>query len=215
MTGSEPEPRSFQDASTQPERLRLFVAISTPDSWRPRLQEECARLQAAAPEFGRWAASAGWHLTLAFLGYQPAAFVPAITAALESAASEHAPFTVRLGRPGCFRRGRHVDVVWVGLEDDPPGSLARLRAEVVKQLAAGQIEFDRVPFQAHLTLARARRDATVADCALIIAAIEDEQAWGADLESVCSEIHLFESDLRPTGAVYTVLHTARLAVVAK
>src|SRR5207249_553752 len=157
------------------------------------IQQECDRMNAAATGFGRWTAPGGWHVTLAFLGYQDPALVPTIASALDTATASGAPFALRLSGIGCFRRGRQVQVVWAGLEDDPAGSLARLQGSVTEQLEAAKVDFDRRPFSPHLTLARARRDATVQQSELISAAIQSGTAGPPPTEAACSEVMLFHS----------------------
>lgn len=192
------------------QRLRLFVAIETPKPWHEALQAQSSRLRDAAPGFGRWTGPETWHVTLAFLGNQPLAAVPAVSGALDAAVVEHQAFRLRPEGLGCFRRGRQVQVVWAGLEDDPPGALARLRASVVQALLTAQILFEQASFQPHVTLARARRRAGPSDSAAVLQGLSSPRPWAVGMEAICADVRLYQSELRPTGAVYTCLHSARL-----
>jgi 2'-5' RNA ligase len=153
------------------------------------------------------------HLTLVFLGSQDPELQPAIERAIASSAGESAPFRLRLGEPGSFGGRRSLRVVWVGVEDHPTGSLSRLNRALSSQLKAANISFDTAPFRAHVTVGRARRDATSTRAGAMYAAIARRAASAKDLpvEAIeCQEITLMRSDLRPTGPIYTPLYRARL-----
>lgn len=108
----------------------------------------------------RWTRPEGWHLTLAFLGTVEDARVLEVTAALEAAVAaqreaDHGPPPDTLRCRGVGRFGRRV--LWVGIEDEPPGSLAALAGSIRERLTATGLRIDPKPLRAHLTLARAGR----------------------------------------------------------
>lgn len=196
-------------------RLRLFVALELPSQWRNALASEARALESAAPGFARWVDPSLMHVTLVFLGNQDAARVPTIERAVESAADSSPPAVLRLGPPGCFDSRHSVRVVWVGVADQPAGSLAKLHGGVAAQLAEAKVSFDPAPFRAHITLGRARRDATASQSEAMRNAIA-RRAGGAseraDVEALhCEEVTLMRSELHPTGPIYTPLYRARLA----
>jgi len=157
----------------------------------------------------RWVHPDSIHLTLEFLGDLPAARVPEVAAMLDQACAAQVPFRLRVGRLGCFPDARRPRVLWVGLEE-PTGSLVRLQAAIRRQCAAVGLDIDGRPFSPHLTLGRTRREAgpEAADYARQVLA----DAGGMTAEEMPAEaVHLYRSELRPTGAVYTRLHTAALA----
>lgn len=195
----------------QPAGLRLFVAVELPDRWRARLTTFAAELEAAAPGLCRWVQPESYHITLAFLGQQPVQAVSTVAAALEETGSAIPRFTLHAGPLGSFSSGRSISIVWAGVSDDPPGSLAGLHRSVTAALKTSGISFDLTPFRAHVTLGRSRRAASPPATQGMQAAITGTPAWAQDSAS-CTEIVLFQSDLRPTGAVYTSLHRAQLEV---
>ncbi len=150
-----------------------------------------------------------------FLGSQDASLVPTIEGAVSQAASDSQPFSLRIASPGSFGGRRSLRVIWVGVQDQPTGSLGQLHAAVSAQLQAAKINFDASPFRAHITLGRARRDAIASQSEAMHNAIA-RRAGDADRRPVveaihCQELTLVRSDLRPTGPIYTPLRHARLA----
>lgn len=179
------------------------------------MAREARALESAAPGFGHWVDPSLMHATLVFLGSQDANVVPAIERAVTQAAAASQPFSLRLSSAGGFGGRRSLRVIWVGVQDHPTGSLTRLHAAVAAQLAAAEISFDgAAPFRAHITLGRARPDATAAQSEAMHNAIARRSAdSGKQLpaEAIqCEELTLMRSDLRSTGPIYTPLHRVRL-----
>ena len=137
-------------------RLRLFVAIALPPAWKGYLAARAQDLERLAPGYARWVAPDLLHLTLVFLGDQPAARLPTIADAVAGVTAGAPSFRLALGAVGGF--GAPPRVLWVGAraEDD---HLTRLHGALVARLAGAGIPFDAKPLVAHLTLGRARRDA--------------------------------------------------------
>jgi 2'-5' RNA ligase len=65
------------------------------------------------------------------------------------------------------------------------------------------------PFSPHLTLGRVKREAGAGAGAFVRAVLESERALDLG-EMPVDAIHLFRSDLRPSGPVYSRLHSAAL-----
>ena len=211
------EDRAVSEGTDRPRhlgRLRLFVALELPSQWREALAREARALESAAPGFGRWVDPTLMHVTLVFLGGQEAEILPTIEEAVERAACECAPFGLRLAAVGSFGGRRSVRVIWVGVQDKPEGSLAHLHRTVVSELEAASVAFDASPFRAHITLGRARRDATPAQSESMHAAIfrraAERRNWPEVEPKRCEEVTLMRSDLRPSGPIYTPLYRARL-----
>ena len=65
------------------------------------------------------------------------------------------------------------------------------------------------PFSPHLTLGRVSRNATPRDAHLIGEVLETNKVGFLGAAHI-DTVHLFKSDLRPTGSVYTKMYTASL-----
>ncbi|MGH8271473.1 MAG: RNA 2',3'-cyclic phosphodiesterase [Gammaproteobacteria bacterium] len=125
---------------------RLFFALWPDVATRTAIGR--ATRQALRHAGGRPVAPENYHLTLAFLGEQPAALLPAIR---EAAAAFVPPRgELRLDRLGHFERAR---VLWLGSARTPP-ALRRTARALWEALAALDIARERHAFAAHLTLAR-------------------------------------------------------------
>ena len=131
------------DAIIQPSGHKLFFALWPDEDTRAAL----ARLQPLAP--GRAIAAAKLHLTLAFLGQQPATALAPLLAILDELAV--AELRLRVDMLGYFQRPR---IAWAGMSAPPP-ALSALQAELMARLeAAGFSAATHGEFKPHITLAR-------------------------------------------------------------
>jgi 2'-5' RNA ligase len=185
--------------------IRSFIAIevaSNVGQGLAELQEELAR--DVPGRAVRWVEPGNIHLTLKFLGDTETSSIGAIESRLEEVASGFGPFEIRLGKLGCFPNPRRPRVVWVGIEGNLEPLLG-LQQAVEQSLAELGWPPESRRFHPHLTLGRVKDSRQV---------IEARLPWGrqrADGQQYVNEVCLIESDLRPTGAVYSVLKRANLA----
>jgi len=141
------------------ETWRCFVAVPLPAELRARLQGavETWRAEPMAPDL-RWTDPAGWHLTLAFLGWVAVEELSAVERAVAEAASRGMAQSLATGGLGVFPTPRRARVLWYGVTYEH-GSLRALAEDVRSRLIprvprlAGES-----PFRAHVTLARARAE---------------------------------------------------------
>jgi 2'-5' RNA ligase len=141
------------------EKWRCFLAVPVPAPLRASLAGAVNRWRAEvdAPNL-RWTDPAGWHVTLAFLGWQDSSFVPAALEAIHTPVAAAAPMTLDGGPLGAFPTARRARVVWYGIRD-PGDRLASLATAVRSALMPLVPRLtDESEFRAHLTLARARDD---------------------------------------------------------
>lgn len=126
--------------------MRLFFAVTLPEEWQSALTRAAGTLRGHSRS-GTFTRPENFHLTLAFLG-EVADPAPALAAMGEVSV---APFSLRLSRPGLFRR-REGDIWWVGLEPCP--GLDALQRQLSARLRAGGFVLEERPFRPHLTLGR-------------------------------------------------------------
>jgi 2'-5' RNA ligase len=151
-----------------------------------------------APQF-RWTPAGNLHLTVRFIGNVDRRLVEAIADRL--GARSLPAFDLELGDLGTFGRGRHVRVVWQGLRDGAE-ALEALAAQVEAECATAGLVAEKRPFQAHLTLARARpRDGAELPP---LPEPPGVRPWRA------SELVLYASRLSRTGATYEPLRAVKL-----
>jgi 2'-5' RNA ligase len=164
---------------------RLFFALWPDETTRAALVR--ATRKAVKRSGGRPVPATNLHLTLAFLGNQPAASFDDIVA---GASAVRAPrISLALDRFGHWPKPR---VLWIG-PTECPGALTELSVALWDRMATLGIERERKPFRAHVTLAR-----KVA--ALPELPTPSPLIWNA------SSFTLIESVTEQSGAVYTVAH---------
>lgn len=170
--------------------------MTLPEAVRQVLWRDTASLREAGLPV-RWVREDGVHLTLKFLGEQPATREPDISAALTQVASRSRPFSVAVQGLGAFPDVRRPRVIWAGLEPVP--ALELLQHDLEGTLAGLGFESEARPFHPHLTLGRskagARRDA-----------FEDLESLLArnpvSGDFAVEHLALMESQLTPAGARY-------------
>ncbi|NLI45738.1 MAG: RNA 2',3'-cyclic phosphodiesterase [Acidobacteria bacterium] len=179
--------------------MRLFVAVELPES----IKEAIRALQEPLRRFGAavsWTRPAGIHGTLKFLGEVAPEREAEIEAALAPVAA-HAPFELSVRRLGVFPGWSGPRVIWLGLEPVEPHFAAVYRTVEAAMAPLGFPRETRT-FHPHLTLGRVR-DRRGLDT---LAAHLQARADGTDLGAfTVPDIILFQSVLRPDGAVYTAL----------
>ena len=188
--------------------MRCFVAIDPPASVRQAIAGVQERVRAAAGAIDvRWVDPAAVHVTLKFLGEVAEARIPGVVAALRTLAADTAPLPLAVGGVGAFPSPRRARVVWVGMPAGAP-DLARLAGGVDRALAPLDFVPEARPWRAHLTVGRVRSPRGLGRLAAAIegAARAEIGAWTA------REVVLYQSHLRPTGAVYEAV--ARLPLAA-
>ena len=140
------------------------------------------------------------HVTLAFLGYRPEKEAVAIAEAMSAAAENTTAPTLAPGDvvPIPPRRPR---LFALDLEDED-GAGARLQQGVSDQLEAGRyFKPEKRPFWPHVTLARVKRDRRAEPLP------SDPPPLGPFR---APQVTLYRSVLRPQGAQYDALASARL-----
>jgi RNA 2',3'-cyclic 3'-phosphodiesterase len=189
--------------------FRAFIAVDLSPEIRMEIEALVARLRRMpGQECMRFVSASGIHLTLRFLGDIPAEMGDRLEEALERAAAARTAINVRIRGAGCFPDLRRPRVIWVGLEE-PRGELTALQRAIEAECVALGLPVEDRPFSPHLTLGRVRRESGADAASFVRSVLEHEQA--VDLgEMTVDSVHLFRSDLRPTGAEYRRLHSAVL-----
>jgi 2'-5' RNA ligase len=174
--------------------VRLFFAVELPAEARAAL----GRL-ASGDEY-RWVAPSQLHVTLAFLGEQPAEALSRLEQIGVAAATSSHAATLSLGEPGSFGPRGAPRVLWIGLAGDVP-ALLTLQSHLAEGLRAAGFAIEDRPFRPHITLARRRDSAR--------ARPDWPQAVPAHQFTV-RELVLFQSKLSPKGPTYIPLATFAL-----
>ena len=197
--------------SSTPDHIRAFVALELSADMKHSLQDLAQKLRPELPGV-RWVRPEGIHLTLKFLGDVEQNQLPEIEAALCRACAPHAPFTLSIGDMGCFPNHRRPRVLWVGVQDQGE-SLSGLQRAVERAIAPLGFSPDRRGFHPHLTLGRVKNARPSARKQAEWAALGDYTARAKVRvgHMRVDTVHLMQSELHPSGAVYTELAACPLA----
>jgi RNA 2',3'-cyclic 3'-phosphodiesterase len=151
-----------------------------------------------------WVAAARMHLTLAFMGDQPAGVIPGMAAAVTALLGTMHRFPLVLSSMGVFNHIHDPRVLWVGSSVDP--EFRKIREGVDRVLADYDYEPDGRPFSPHLTLGRMKGVRDHNQLAQLITQYKDVVFQ----EQVIDQVVLYESRLLPGGPEYIPLHRAML-----
>ncbi len=188
--------------------FRVFIAIELPPEIHRALSFHTNNLRKTlGNSLVRWVPLSNIHLTLKFLGDVSEANIDLLSRMLSAEAATHAPFSIQIGTFGAFPTLRKPRVLWVGVRPSPP--LEALYQGVESAAARLGYEKETRAFSPHLTLGRVHAKLTreeIQRLRNILSRTEIPMLGEASVRAV----HLFRSELTPSGARYTRLHSAPL-----
>jgi 2'-5' RNA ligase len=184
--------------------IRAFIGVQIAAEVRARISQAIAQM---APEISgiRWVREDNFHFTLKFLGVIEEPQIEPISNALAQAIRPFRRFTINAKCLGVFPDVKRARVLWVGLEGIDMPALAKSVETVLEPFGFPR---ENGIFRPHLTIGRWRH----------LSGSHQElggklKRWN-DIEfgqSAVDEVVLFQSVLKPGGAVYRPLITVRLA----
>jgi 2'-5' RNA ligase len=188
--------------------LRSFIAVEIPAEIRQAIARSTASLQKSLPKpLVRWISLQNIHLTLQFLGDVSPSNLERLAEVLKAEAAAHAPIEVLAAKSGAFPTPRRARVIWIGLE--APAALSTLQRVVEAVTARLGYPSEERKFSPHLTIGRVNQNASAADLQKIYALLQQTDVGVLGWFRV-DAIHIFKSDLHPSGPVYTRLYTLPL-----
>ena len=163
-----------------------------------------------------WVRPASLHLTVKFLGEIDEGLVVRLRDAMTDMVRQYRALKIPLDRLGVFPRLQQPRVLWIGPSarwnsSEDAARLAALHRSIEDRCASLNLAPDTRPLSAHLTLARIKAGHHVVGQALARSGAMD-RPLAVDALPV-DGIALMQSELKPTGSVYTALWTASLAPV--
>jgi len=188
--------------------IRTFIAVDLPTSVLDALGQISSQLQEKMPGTPvRWVDFTKLHLTLKFLGDISAENIAMVEKILQSEASKRQVMEIGIGGIGAFPKERHPRVIWIGVE--APTDLFDLRRGIEDGVARLGYNYDKYEFTPHLTLGRISRKASARDVRTVGTVLHDFQVGFIGVARI-EAVHLYRSDLKPEGAEYTRLFSAKL-----
>jgi RNA 2',3'-cyclic 3'-phosphodiesterase len=188
--------------------LRAFIAVEIPLEIHQAIEKQTVSIRAALnPALVRWVPAVNVHLTLKFLGDVSPANVELLKQMLSVEVCQHKPFELEFGGLGAFPNPKRPRVIWIGIQ--APAGLEALQHGIEAATATLGYPAEERPFSPHLTIGRVKQNVSAADMQKIRAALEGTRIGSLGRNTV-NAVHLFKSDLKPSGAVYTRLFSAPL-----
>ena len=189
--------------------IRAFIAIKLSQEILDHISQVSVDLKKRLEGVSiRWIPTENIHLTLKFLGNVSTANLEMLREILARVVSNHSECDISVGGLGAFPKPQNPRVIWVGME--VPGELGSLKHNIEIETARLGYSREHRPFSPHLTLGRVSRNATSEEVHTISEVLEDFKVGFLGAARV-RYVHLFRSDLKSTGAVYTSLCSFPLA----
>ena len=188
-------------------RLRAFIAVEIPLEIRQDIQHATSNLRRDTASLIRWVAVENMHLTLKFLGDIPSANVEVLTQMIHAQADSFNCFDIHLTGIGSFPSPKWPRVIYIGIQ--APAALEAFQRQLESATRRLGYNAEKRAFAPHLTIGRVRQNISVDDQQRIRSALEESTIDSLGTARVNS-VHLYKSDLKPTGPLYTRLYSAQL-----
>ncbi len=181
---------------------RLFVAVPLPEDIRDYFSGQTKEIirQSACPV--TVVSRDSMHITLIFIGETDTTYIPDICESFRKLKSKHKRFRLSFDTLDFFPNSRNPRTLIVRMKDDL-SKINALHNDLGHALDELQINYDRKPFNAHMTLARVRSGAAPMQLLNLVKEASkikfDPYYTAVDV----SNFILFKSDLTWAGPVYT------------
>ena len=183
--------------------IRTFIAIELEPAVITKIANAVEQLKTQIAGI-RWTLPANFHFTFKFLGDIEQSQVDSVANALQREVHPFSRFTINAKGLGVFPGPRRPRILWVGLTGI---ELARLAAKVESALEPLGFAPEQRSFTPHLTIGRWRQFDRAPD------SLRQELERWKDFEfggSSVDEVSLFQSVLKPAGAIYSRLKVVKL-----
>ncbi len=184
--------------------MRAFIAVDISDDVLSEIENLAAewrsRLRGA-----RWVRAKNLHLTLRFLGETSEGTLGKLSDTMAAIAGGSSPFELNFDGVGYFPSARRPKVFWIGVTH-PPRTLLELQGQIEAASFKHGFEPEKRRFSPHLTLARFRGAQPDPNYELLVREYEKHSFGSSKVE----EVILYQSELKPEGAEYTVLKRFKL-----
>ena len=188
--------------------IRAFIAIDLSTDIQHRLDEVEHNYKTQLTNIPiRWVAASNIHLTLKFLGDVSVSNLNILTEMIQTEISSHHQFEISVGGSGAFPNIRQPRIIWVGVE--APTELTTIKNGIEATTDRLGYACEERTFSPHLTLGRVSRNVTSEEVKVITRALEATRVGFLGATWV-EKVHLYRSDLQPSGAVYTQIFSSSL-----
>lgn len=187
--------------------IRSFIAIEIPLEIQQNIYKETSKFRKEIDGLVRWVPVENMHLTLKFLGDVSPSSVEFLMQMLRTEADHVSGFTLHVTGLGSFPSLKRPRVIYIAIH--APAALDALHRGIESASRRLGYDSEERPFSPHLTLGRVKQNITAGDQQKIRRCIEGTQVDVLGTARVDS-VHLYKSELKPSGSVYTRLYSASL-----
>ena len=213
--------------------IRTFIAVEIDSQTGQKISELVSILKKSNADI-KWITDGQMHLTLKFLGNIDKDKVRGISEAISNISDNFNSFKIAFSKIGAFPSLNHPAVIWLGI-DKGAESLKTLNEKIETALEKLGFERESHEFKPHLTLGRVRSDKNMPNITKLLKEMEPTRAktrgsLGGILSGHCpstpsrvrvygrecaafylvndiqiDKLTLFQSDLNPKGAIYSII----------
>jgi 2'-5' RNA ligase len=184
--------------------IRSFLAIETPRTILKKIEEVQEDLKLSRADV-RWVNPEKIHLTLKFFGNIDELKIDPIVKSIEGPMRITSPLSLKVRGVGAFPHLKDPRVIWVGLVDGNE-LLASFQKQLEEELEKIGFEREERAFHPHLTLGRMKSSKGRAELVGRMERYKEEEFGDFKVERTV----LFQSELKPTGPIYTPLKEIKL-----
>ena len=184
--------------------LRSFIALPALPTVQQAIAEVQIKLKAVQADV-KWELKDKFHITLVFLGNVEQSKLELLSATLTKSVQKFPSFTITYESIGAFPNREKPRVVWIGTRSSQ--TVLDLQARAGRVCAEFGVPIEDRVFHPHITLGRVKETRNIVRLTEAIKTITFEP-----IEMLCSEIVLMQSELHPSGSMYTILKSLPLHI---
>ncbi|MFC2087963.1 RNA 2',3'-cyclic phosphodiesterase [Calditrichota bacterium] len=181
------------------DKIRCFIAVEIPEEIKKEIDTYILSLKKIVPDI-KWVKASSIHVTLKFLGEIETTLCSEVKNVLTGIPNISAPFDLKISGSGVFPNVNRPRVFWLGLQQDSNNSLTFIHKWIDKNLLTLGFESEKRKFSPHLTLGRVKFLQNLNQLFDYI----NNNKFEEKIFNI-SQIVLMQSQLKPTGAIYTPL----------
>ena len=181
------------------EQIRTFIAIPLPQEILNQLDKLNQEMQPISQGV-KWVKPQSIHLTLKFLGNLMSDELERIFIGMDELfQTPEKEFSLTVGGMGAFPNFRRPRVLWIGVKNGEIESLKKMQNDIETIMGEYGFPKEERKFSPHLTVARIKFAKNLSQ---LIDAFSNYNF--PEMELLVDRVQIMRSELRPTGAVYSV-----------
>ena len=183
------------------ESIRTFIALEIDKKIKKRIVEVQDRIKQTNSLKGKWVPKENLHLTLKFLGDTKLKFIEQIKDKIKEYSEDEHAMSYSLTHIGAFPNEKFARIIWAGIEGDN-SQIINLARKLEEALFEFGFKKEKRDFKTHITFCRTKQ---ILDHNGFRTTLEEINKSFQPIEFIINKIILFESNLTPTGPIYSAL----------